>query len=70
MSLAPVLVSMMLDGFRVAVDEAGLRADIVETADVRMGDGRKRARFAFEAAHEFGAARLMRRKDFDGDAAI
>jgi hypothetical protein len=50
--------------------DAGLRADIVEMADVRMGDGRKRARFAFEAALEFGAARQMSRKDFDGDAAI
>src|SRR6202030_715632 len=49
---------------------AGLRADVIEMANVGMRNRGKRAGFAFESALEFGVAGKMRGQDFDGDAAI
>ncbi len=50
--------------------DAGLRADVIEMADIGMRNRGESAGFAFKAAFEFGAAGQVGRKDFDGDAAV
>src|ERR1700739_4014903 len=50
--------------------DAGLRANVIEVADVGMSDGGERAGFAFEAALKFGVAGKMGGQDFDGNAAV
>src|SRR5260370_34193746 len=61
---------LALQVFHYQVIDPILVANIVESADVGMVQGRNRACFAVEALFSLGIVRKMRRENFYGDGAV